>query len=65
VDGSSRQEGNAQRGGWFGAVSEFVFGSLDTRDGTGIVHRGGGGIEENEAMLTNKNIAESKSLRTE
>jgi hypothetical protein len=67
VDGSSRQGGNARRERWFGAASEFVFGSLGTRDGIDMHEfiEAAGGIEENEVMLTNKNTAESKSLRTE
>jgi hypothetical protein len=44
-----------------------VFGSLGTRDGIDIHEfiEAAGGIEENEVMLTDKNTAESKSLRTE
>ena len=58
---------NAERERWFGAASEFMFGSLGTRDGIDMHEfiEAAGGIEENEVMSTNMNTAESKSLRTE
>jgi hypothetical protein len=63
----AREGGNARRERWFGAESEFVFDLSGTRDGIDMHEfiETAGGIEENEVMLTNKNTAELKSLRTE
>ncbi|KAF8223299.1 hypothetical protein L208DRAFT_1412057 [Tricholoma matsutake] len=63
----AREGGNVRRERWLGVASEFVFGLLGTRDGIDMHEfiETAAGIEENEVMLTNKNTAESKSLRTE
>ena len=55
-----REGGNARRERWFGAASEFVLGLSGTRDGINV-HE----FIETAGGITNKNTAESKSLRTE